>query len=261
VKSLNSKMVSFLPDATKPVYQQIKGSVVVCKGGACPGSRIHFSPPSLDLTADDGEPLVNGEAYFAPQGVFSEFWIESPPMTLGQILANERIKLLVLDCADPVVVLNDLRGAGYKYHCFNSGQVAEITFASGGLTLYDDGAPQMPELTDTTSSMWSSRGWIGGALVCTNPQPYRVVFSEYIDGAGNKAELSRLFVNQADNFGRFSCSFAFGMQNTFSGGGSIIRNGAIFMPYPPRGLRVDIVPTVGDLGQTNWFLYERNHAV
>jgi len=66
-----------------------------------PAARIHFDAPSIDNTADSGEPLVNGEAYLAPNGTFREFWITYPSMTISQIISAERTKLIVLDCAIP----------------------------------------------------------------------------------------------------------------------------------------------------------------
>jgi len=48
VKPLNSKLISITPDANLSSQQQLKGSVVVCKGGAMAGARIHFDAPSID---------------------------------------------------------------------------------------------------------------------------------------------------------------------------------------------------------------------
>lgn len=256
---MRSKSFAIKPSTNLKQRIASKGSVVVCKGGAIAGSRIHFDEPSLDTaSSDNGEPLIDGAAYTHPDGEFHEFWITFPT----QVVANyeENTKLLVVSCATPVLVLNDprLSESHYSYVAGGSSSLWEV--ASSPYTLYDEGpATTASEKLDATKGVFMDRGFIGGGFEANNP--VRVIAYGYVDGGGvDKYQLCSWDATAADFAGKYSFALEYGGKNSTVGVGTQIRNGSTFLPWPPLGLRLDVVAISADITDAKWFLYRKRRA-
>lgn len=256
---MNAKQYRISPVAQATNEVKAEGTVVVVKSGAITGARIFWEVPpgsSGGSKIELGEPLINGEAYVCPTGKFGRFWVNFP----RQVVSPEELVLQVFDCATPTIVLNNLRGAGWHYHMLANATVAEMLLASGAVTIYDDGnVGNGADVLDAAAEVICSRGWIGGGVKTNNA--FRVTFYEYLAVGGAIAcEIGRMEVNQADDAGNYSCSFCFGARNMFNSVGTVIRNGGLYLPYPPLGLKVKITPTSVDIQNVTYLLYERDHA-
>lgn len=252
---MNTRRYSIVPPASFKNEVRVSGTVVVCKGGAVAGARIHFADPSAQgFAGEASEFLVNGEAYLAPQDGFERFWITwADPLPTSR----ENLELVVIDCAQPVVVLNAARKPGFRCHPVGGAIVVEIL---ANTTLYQDVAPGNAVFGNSQLYAYVERGAIGGGVRAD--QAYTATFYERLDPSSSIywGELMRFEVGVADALGKFSCSFEHGGRTAFQIAGSGIRNGPILMPWPAFGLRLDIVPTTGvplSIGDVRWTLYER----
>lgn len=251
-----------LAPATNQTTEVVRsGSVVVCRGGAWPGQRIHFAPPSAQgFQGEQSEPLINGEAYFSPNGKFERFWIysETPPTS------GEKIELLVLDCAEPVVNLTREVGRGWKQHKVGGANIASADVGTGEVVLYADtalGAAGQVNVTDTPH-YWP-RGYIGGGIQFVQASNNAIVtLWQHLNPNGTRlAEICKWDLNQNDQRGIYrSCSFEMGGRNNFSSSGTATRNGPGMIPWPLFGLTLTFTPLVIDATDIQWLLYERSEG-
>lgn len=237
------------------------GSAIVCRGGAWPGMRIHFNPPSNEnFLGESSEPIINGEAYFSPDGKFERFWVfcETAPTS------GEKLELLVLDCADVVVNLTREVGRGWKQHKVGGANIGSLDVGIGTTTLYADAAlGGAGKVNVTDAPHYWPRGYIGGGVQFTTLGGTGVVvLYQHLNPNGTRiAEYARFHLDQVDFGGvTMSCSFENGAQNHWSSTGTSSRNGPTLLPWPLYGLTVKLTALVSDLTDIQWLLYERSEG-
>lgn len=258
---MNTRRHNIVPPASLVAEVRSGGSVVVCRSGAIAGARVHFTAPTgQGFTGEHSEPLVNGQAYLAPVDRFDRFWVTwaSPLPT-----SPESLELLVIDCAQPVVVLNTTKAGGFRSHAVGGATIAEIQ-GPAATTLYTDAAPGQGLFLDSTLSVSVPRGFIGGGIVADEAIKVTIFARLAPSTSTFWCQLAQWECDQADELGKFSASFEFGGQTKFRTTSTFIRSGATLLPWPAFGLRLDVIPLTGGppvvANNVRWALYERTEA-
>lgn len=238
-------------------------SVVVCKSGAWPGMRISFrAPTAQNSPSDDSYPMINGEAYTFREGTFDIFWISYPadmPATWDNLV------LEVLECATPVILLNNQSGRGWRYKLLSeSGNTANL-IDTASVDIFADGAPGAGhDLTDTSKATFMPRGYLGGGMRCT-VGAFEVHIYQFLNSVGTiQAQLAHWVVNAVDSAAIFSMTFESGASRLWDTGiAARAAYGPILIPWPAYGIRIEVKNISGltfNVGNLKWLIYERTES-
>lgn len=202
-----SRKIVIPPSLNMRREYKVCGALVRVISGAWGAWKICFdAPPASEANADDqSSRLVNGECFSSSTGpTFQSFWITTSTLQAG---TSENLILEVFECAEPVVVLNNQRGAGWRYHNLGGAVVvAEIT-AGNNAVLYSDSAwGATGAIDDSTAVEYIARRFVGGGIQADGP--FDAYVMAYLNKNGTKlGQHAKLTATATSVDGQYSVTF------------------------------------------------------
>lgn len=219
------------------------GIAVRVISGAWPSWRITFDGQAdAGVNArDSSNQLVNGQVFFPDDGArFDCFFLTTSTL---QPSASEDLVLEIWECVTPVYLLNDGRGAGWRYHPIaGAAVVAEVTTAATA-TLYADSAWGSTGTVDDVAAVeFFPRCFIGGGL--SGDGPLKVHCYQSLNKNFTKSALLASWTAAATDLnGQYAVSF----------------ESTRLVPWPAFGMKLILEAT--DVGipieNYTWELYSR----
>lgn len=255
---MTSKLIRHTPVALEAKLFGESGAAVVCRAGGFATHRIHWEAPAAQAQRDEAsEPLVTGRAYQPPNKKFTKFWISCERLAV----AKEDIVLEILDCATPVIVVNE-RPSGYEYHPVISEEphTEGITEGNGSSILYRDNPLILAtgeSAADTNRRLNSTHGWISGFASAESRFLIRMFGRATSTATANKCLLAEFYADTTQTWldNRYSCTFLNGGRSPTS---SVVDDtiGKGLLLWPVWGLEIIAYRIDADITDLRWSLQE-----